>query len=140
MQDLAEQTTGPSGRLKSEWLDRMYQRIVWLFTRRGILEMPKLDGRQVRVIAKGPLARAQKFEEIERIRGFAGDVISMLGPQAGQLYLNHDVLVDDLQSRWEVSQKMVRPQAEREQMLEGMAQAAQGQQGGGLPAQAQIGQ
>ena len=141
MQDLAEQTAGPSGRLKAEWLDKMIQRIVWLFTRAGILEMPQVDGRAVRVVAKSPLARAQKFEEIERIRGFAGDVIGMLGPQAGQLYIDHDELVDELQTKWEVPQKMVRPQAERERMLEGAAeQVAEQQQPGGLPAQAQIGQ
>ena len=85
MQDLAEQTAGPAGRLKAEWLDRMIQRIVWLFTRAGLLEMPIVDGRQVRVIAKSPLVRAQRFEEIDRIRGFAGDVVGMLGPQASQL-------------------------------------------------------
>jgi hypothetical protein len=140
MQNLAEQTAGPAGRLKVEWLDKMIQRIVWLLTRQGILEMPKVDGRQVRVIAKSPLARAQKFEEIERIRGFAGDVIGMLGPQAGQLYLEQDNLVDELQAKWEVPQNMVRSEAERERMMEGMAEAAQQAQPGGLPAQSEIGQ
>ncbi len=139
MQDLAEQTAGPSGRLKAEWLDKMIQRIVWLFTRAGILEMPMVDGRAVRVVAKSPLARAQKFEEIERIRGFAGDVIGMLGPQAGQVYLDHDELVDELQAKWEVPQKMVRSEGERERMMEGMAEAAANQQAGGLPAQSEIG-
>jgi len=139
MQDLAEQTAGPSGRLKAEWLDKMIQRIVWLFTRAGILEMPQVDGRAVRVIAKSPLARAQKFEEIERLRGFAGDVIGMLGPQAGQLYLNHDGLVDELQAKWEVPQKMVREESERKRMLEGAAEAAAAQQPGGLPVQSEIG-
>jgi len=138
MQDLAEQTAGPSGRLKSEWLDKMIQRIVWLFTRRGILEMPQIDGRVIRVIAKSPIARAQKFEEIERIRGFAGDVIGILGPQAGQLYLNHDELVDELQEKWEVPQNMVRGENERKRILEGATQVVE-QQKGGLPAQAQIG-
>ena len=123
----------------------MIQRIVWLLTRAGILEMPRVDGRQVRVIAKSPLARAQKFEEIERIRGFAGDVIGMLGPQAGQLYLDHDELVDELQAKWEVPQNMVRSEGERERMMSDMAEAAQQQQQmqtqpGGLPAQAEIGQ
>ncbi|TFH60918.1 MAG: hypothetical protein E4G91_08320 [Candidatus Zixiibacteriota bacterium] len=140
MQDLAEQTAGPSSRLKAEWLDKMIQRIVWLFTRSGILEMPQVDGRSVRVVAKSPLARAQKFEEIERIRGFAGDVIGMVGPQGGQLYLNHDVLVEELQSKWEVPQNLVRPQAAREKLMRDMAEAASSQQAGGLPAQAQIGQ
>jgi hypothetical protein len=142
MQNLAEQTAGPSGRLKVEWLDRMLQRIVWLFTRAGILEMPMLDGRQVRVIAKSPLARAQKFEEIERIRGFAGDVLGILGPQAGQLYIDQDEVVNQLQDKWEVPQKMVRSEGEREEMMEGMAEAAEAQQPapGGLPAQTPIGQ
>lgn len=141
MQDLAEQTAGPSGRLKAEWLDKMIQRIVWLFTRSGILEMPQVDGRAVRVVAKSPLARAQKFEEIERIRGFAGDIIGILGPQAGQLYIDHDNIVDELQAKWEVPQNIVRPEAERERMLEGAVEAAatQDAQPGGLPAQAQIG-
>jgi len=139
MQDLAEQTAGPSGRLKAEWLDKMIQRIVWLFTRAGLLEMPQVDGRAIRVVAKSPLARAQKFEEIERIRGFAGDVIGMLGPQAGQLYLSHDDLVDELQSKWEVPQKMVRSQGERDRILAQAAEAQQPQQAGSLPAQAQIG-
>jgi hypothetical protein len=141
MQDLAEQTAGPSGRLKAEWLDKMIQRIVWLFTRSGILEMPQVDGRAVRVVAKSPLARAQKFEEIERIRGFAGDIIGILGPQAGQLYIDHDNIVDELQAKWEVPQNIVRPEAERERLLEGAVEAAatQDAQPGGLPAQAQIG-
>ena len=117
----------------------MIQRIVWLFTRAGILEMPMVDGRAVRVVAKSPLARAQKFEEIERIRGFAGDVIGMLGPQAGQLYLDHDELVDELQTKWEVPQKMVRGEGERKRMLEAAVEQQPEQQAGGLPAQAQIG-
>jgi hypothetical protein len=144
MQDLAEQTAGPSGRLKAEWLDKMIQRIVWLFTRAGILEMPQIDGRAVRVIAKSPLVRAQKFEEIERIRGFAGDVIGMVGPQGGQLYIDQDVLVDELQAKWEVPQNLVRSAGARDRMLKDLAELAEDQQQqqpvpGGLPAQAEIG-
>ncbi len=141
MQNLAEETAGPSGRLKVEWFDRMLQRIVWLFTRAGILEMPRLDGREVRIIAKSPLARAQKFEEIERIRGFAGDVISLLGPQQAQVFFAQGEMVDELQQKWEVPQKMVRSEGEREEVLRGLAEAA-GQvptEPGGLPAQAEIG-
>jgi len=140
MQNLAEMTSGPSGRLKVEWFDKMLQRIVWLFTRAGILEMPKLDGREVRVVAKSPLARAQKFEEIERLRGFAGDVLGILGPQQGQLFIDQNELVDELQEKWEVPQKMVRGEEQRKEMMEGMAEAANQTQPGGLPAQPEIGQ
>jgi hypothetical protein len=140
MQDLAEQTAGPSARMKAELTDKMIQRIVWLLTRQGVLEMPQVDGRAVRIIAKSPLARAQKFEEIERIRGFAGDVIGMVGPEGGQLYLNHDELVDELQRKWEVPQDLVRPEGARKKLLGEISEAASQSQAGGLPAQAQIGQ
>ena len=147
MQDLAEQTAGPAARIKTEWLDMMIQRIVWLLTRKGILEMPKVDGREIRVVAKSPLARAQKFEEIERIRGFAGDILGIMGPQQGQLFLNQDGVANELQEKWEVPAHLVRNEAEREEMLEGAAQAAQAAQPGGdgqpapggLPAQTPIG-
>ena len=144
MQDLAEQVAGPSARLKVEWIDTMLQRVVYLLTKRGLLEMPLLDGRQIRVVAKSPLARAQKFEEIERIRGFAGDVIGIVGPEQGQLYIDQDVLVDELQSKWEVPQGLVRSETARKKMLDDVADAAaetQPQQPapGGLPAQAPIG-
>jgi hypothetical protein len=93
------------------------------------------------VVAKSPLARAQKFEEIERIRGFAGDVLGILGPQMGQMYINQDDLVNELQDKWEVPQTLVRSEAEREEMMEGMAEAAQPEPApGGLPAQTPIGQ
>lgn len=140
MQDLAEQTAGPSGRLKVEWVDRMLQRIVWLLTRQGILEMPKVDGRQVRVVMKSPLARAQKFEEIERIRGFAGDVMGILGPQAAQLYVDQDSVVDQLQQKWEVPQTVVRSEGEREKLMDQMSEMASQTAPGGLPAQTEIGQ
>lgn len=140
MQTLGEQTAGPSGRIKVEWLDRMLQRIIWLFKRAGILEMPRLDGREVRVVMKSPIARAQKFEEIERIRGFAGDVLGILGPQAAQLYIDQDSVVQQLQEKWEVPQSSVRSEGEREEVMRGMAEAAATAQPGGLPAQTEIGQ
>ena len=50
-------------------------------------------------------------------------------------------MVQELQEKWEVSQKLVRDQGEREEVLRGLAEGA-GQlpaQPGGLPAQAEIG-
>lgn len=141
VRDRAEETSGPSARQKAEWIDPMIQRIVWLFTRRGILEMPRLDGRQVRVVSKSPFARAVRFEEIDRMRGFAGDVIGILGPQIGQVYLNGDELVDELREKWEVPTGLVRDEREREEVGRQVSDMLQegGTAPGGLPAQAPIG-
>jgi hypothetical protein len=144
MQNLAKQIGGPYSRLQFEWLTPMLQRVIFLLTRQGKLEMPTLDGRQVRVVAKSPLARAQKFEEVERIRGFAGDVIGILGPQAGQLAIDPEVLLDELSKNWEMRADMVRSVEEQQRILGQVTDAAQEAQqeqqagGGGQPALAAV--
>ena len=141
IQNLAEQVAGPSARIKAEMTDPLLQRIVYRLTRAGKIEMPRVDGREVRIIAKSPLARAQRFDDIERIRGFAGDVISILGPQASQLYINQDGVIAELQEKWEVPERIVRPEDERQEMANQIAEAAteaQPESGGALPAQATI--
>jgi hypothetical protein len=134
MQNLAKQIGGPYARLQFEWLTPMLQRVVFLLTRAGKLEMPKLDGREVQVVAKSPLARAQKFEEIERIRGFAADVIGILGPQAGLLAINPEVLLPELAKNWEVRADMVRTVEEQADLLGEVTDALDetgGAEGGG---------
>lgn len=135
MQNLAEQTAGPSGRIKTEWTDEYLQRVVFLLTEQGKLEMPRLDGREVKIIAKSPLARAARFDDIERIRGFAGDVLGILGPQAAQLFIDQNEIVEQLQVKWEVPTGLVRDASEREDLMEKMAEAAAAQNdaGGGAP-------
>ena len=141
MQNLSEQVAGPSARLKAEWLDPLLQRCVYLLKRQGVLEMPRVDGREIRIVSKSPLARAQRFNDIERIRGFAGDVIGILGPQAAQLFLDQNGVVSQLQEKWEIPVAMLRSEAEVGELMQSLTEAAQQQPApGGLPAQAEIGQ
>jgi len=141
MADLAEQTSGPAARLKTEWTDQLLQRVIFLLTEQGVIEMPRLDGRQIRIIAKSPLARAQKFDEIERLRGFAGDVLGILGPQAGQVFLEQGAIVDQLQEKWEVPATLVRDEDAREELVANVGEiGAEAPAPGGLPAQTAIGQ
>ena len=127
MQNLAEQVAGPSARLKAEWLDPLLQRVVYLLVKQGVLEMPRVDGREVRIVSKSPLARAQRFDDIERLRGFAGDILGILGPQAAQLFINQDVVATELMQKWEVPQNILRSEEDREQMVEQMGQMAEEQ-------------
>ena len=118
----------------------MLQRIVWLLTKKGMIEMPEIDGRKVRVISKSPLARAQRFDDIERMRGFSGDVLSIFGPQLGQLYLNADNIVEELREKWEVPAGTVTDKAQREDAMSQAGELIDQVQPGGLPAQTAIGQ
>jgi len=125
MQNLAKQIGSPYSRLLFEWITPMLQRVIFLLTAQGKLEMPKLDGREVRVVAKSPLARAQKFEEIERIRGFAGDLLGILGPQAGQLAIDPEVLQTELVRNWEVPATLVRSIEKQTEIIRQITEAAE---------------
>lgn len=136
MQNLGDQIGTPYSRLLYEWITPMLQRCVYLLTKAGKIEMPKVDGRQVAIVPKSPLARAQKFEEVERIRGFAADVIGIFGPQVALGYLDTDDIVEQLRANWEVRRESVRDEGEREQMMEQIGNAlggAQGEEQGGAP-------
>jgi len=122
------------------------QRAIWLLTRQGVIEMPRVDGRQVRIVSRSPLSRAARFDEIERIRGFAGDVLGILGPQVGQVFLEQGSIVDELQAKWEVPASLVRSETDRKELVaQASEEAGQNQLNGatapgGLPAQTPIGQ
>lgn len=123
LQNIAEQIGGAYGRLQSEWITPMLQRVVYLLKRQGRLEIPKIDGREVRVVQKSPLARAQRFEEVERIRGFAADLINILGPQIGMAKINSETLGDELVKNWEVNPELLRDENELKEMLSNTAEA-----------------
>jgi hypothetical protein len=126
-ESLAQAVGGSNGRLHTEWITPALQRVVFILTQSGQLELPRVDGREIQVVNKSPLARAQRFEEIDRIRGFAGDVLGVLGEQAAQLYIDQDEVVDELQRNWEVPTKLVRSQEEREEVLETLQDQATAQ-------------
>ena len=63
---LAKRLGGPSARLFREWVVRVIQRVVYIGKQQGILNLPRLDGREVSLVATSPLARADAFEAVQR--------------------------------------------------------------------------
>ncbi|MBN86305.1 MAG: hypothetical protein CL885_02145, partial [Dehalococcoidia bacterium] len=57
---------GPSARLFREWVVRVIQRVVYIGKQQGILDLPRLDGREISLVATSPLARADAFEAVQR--------------------------------------------------------------------------
>ena len=60
------------------------QRSRWLLERRGLIEMPMIDNRRVKVAAASALVRAAQIGDVRRINEWLGGIAANFGPQAVQ--------------------------------------------------------
>ena len=79
---LAQVIGSAYGRLLSEFVNPIVMRVVYIMKKRGMIELPKLNGREIRIVAKSPLARAQRSQDILQLTNFIGMVTNTMGPQA----------------------------------------------------------
>jgi len=97
---------------------------------RGIGKMApfKVDGREVTLKHLSPLARAQDNEELMSLRT-ALEMTIPFGPQAVQMSFRTESVGEYIGKRAGVDSSLLRTDAEREQIMQQVAQAAAMQQG-----------
>jgi hypothetical protein len=137
MADLARSIGSAFGRLQSEFVVPVLQRIVWILKKLGLIEMPTVNGKTVKVRATSPLAQAQNHQDILAIDRLAQFVGERFGPQLAGLFLKGDEIAEYVGKKLQVPQKFVRSKAEMKEyttMLQGMAQSM-GALPGGAPAE-----
>jgi hypothetical protein len=119
--DLLRMRGAMYGRVRGELLGKVAKRVVAILTRRGKMAPLKINGREVSLKWKGPLARAQDHEDIlvfDRVLASCGP----LGPEV----LMGGLKVEDapawLARKAGLDAKLVRSPTERKQLLEVVAQ------------------
>lgn len=133
-------------RLLGPVLDKLYDelnvaiihRAVFLLKQRGLLELPFLDGRMLKVVVTSPLARAQRAQGIANFGRFSEHVAGTFGPQI----LLQSVKVEDavrwLGGEYEIPAALLRSDAEIQQAGAEIAEAAGAAQAAGVDPQAVI--
>lgn len=131
---LAQVIGSAYGRLLTEFVNPVVMRVVHIMKKRGMIELPRVNGREIRIVAKSPLARAQRSQDILQLTNFIGMVTNTMGPQAAAQYINPSKAVEQLAQWYEIPQKLLVSDEEREsnqrRMGENLAQAEANQQGG----------
>jgi len=107
---------GPAyGRIHSEFIQPLLMRVVYLLKRMGRIELPRIDGREVKVVAKTPMARAYRAQDITRLTNFVATVGNIVGPQGLPGHINLAGLVARLEGLYEIPRGIVLTQAQKAQ-------------------------
>ena len=133
MADLSRRIGSAFGRLQAEMVQPVLQRVVYILKKQGRIEMPAINGREVKVRSVSPLAQAQANQDISAVARYLQMVGGTFGPEVLNILINSEDVALYLAKKFGVPDTLVRDSVEREQLLQAAQQFSQAQQEGRLP-------
>lgn len=113
------------GRIKTEFADPLIIRSVRLMKEASYFNIPKIDGRQVRIVATSPILRAQDQADIaDMVEGYQV-MAMMLGEMAAQARFNGDRTSQYIVDKKGIPEKILNTPREIQENAEAAAQVAQ---------------
>jgi len=110
------------------------QRVVYILKKQGRIELPTINGREVKVRSVSPLAQGQANEDIARIARFLETMNNYLGPQLLPVLIDPEQTAVVLAEKFGVPDTLIRDEEQRRQITAMMQQMAQ-QQGADVGSQ-----
>ena len=108
MADLSRQIGSAFGRLMGEFIFPVIQRVVFILKDLGTIKLPVVNGREVKVIATSPLARAQDQEDIMNVDRLIVFVQKNFGPQMVNLFIKGEDVTPYVSDKLGVPSRFVR--------------------------------
>lgn len=125
MGDLARRTGSAYGRLQYELVQPLMQRVVYILKNKGLIKLPRVNGREIRVVATSPLARQQNFMDVEAIGNSVSMVSSLFGPAIANLVFSPEKSAEIIADKTGAPKAIVRTKAEQQQLAQAIAAMAQ---------------
>jgi hypothetical protein len=125
--DLARQIGAAFGRLQAEFVQPLLRRVIYILRKKGLIEMPQVDGRVIKIVATSPLSRAQNMQDILQFQQYGDLITAQFGPQMKNLIVDGFEGAAWLAEKFGVPTKLNRKPAEAKQLV------AQLQQQGATP-------
>ena len=133
MADLSRKIGSAFGRLQSEMVQPLLQRVVYILQKQGRIEMPTVNGREVKIRSVSPLAQAQSNQDIVSLNRFLQTVSGSFGPEILNILISSEETALYLAKKFGVPDKLIRDADERQQLVQMAQQMQQQQQQGELP-------
>jgi phage portal protein BeeE len=102
------------------------QRIIFLLRKQGRIEIPTVNGREVKIKSVSPLAQAQSNQDIVSFDRFLELIQGRFGPEVTNLLVSSEEAAVYLAKKFGVPDNLIRDVGERKQIVE-MAQQMQQQ-------------
>jgi len=128
MADLSRRIGSAFGRLQAELVQPVLQRVVYILKKQGRIELPTMNGREVKVRSVSPLAQAQANQDISSVARFLELVQGRFGPELTNILINSEETAAYLAKKFGVPDVLVRDLEERQQIVQMAQQMAQQQQ------------
>lgn len=125
MADLSRQIGAAFGRLQAEFVTPVLRRVIYILKKQGRIQIPTVNGREVKVRSTSPLAQAQAFEDINAVNRFLELVQARFGPQMVNLFVKGDEATKYLAAKFGVPESLVRNETERAELAEQISQMGQ---------------
>lgn len=124
MADLSRQIGSAFGRVWSEFCTPYLQRVIYILRKRGIITLPAVNGRTVKVSAKSPLAQAQAVTDIQNSARLVELVNNSFGPQLANIFIKGEEMSGYWAERLQVPGKLVRSKPELKDIAKQVSQMA----------------
>jgi hypothetical protein len=127
MADLSRRIGAAFGRLQVELVQPVLQRVIYILKKQGRIDLPTLNGREVKIKSVSPLAQAQANQDITAVSRFLELAQNAFGPELMNLLINSEETAVYLAKKFGVPDSLIRDPAEREQIVAMMQQMQQSQ-------------
>jgi len=127
MADLSRRIGAAFGRLQVELVQPVLQRVIHILKKQNRIEVPSINGREVKVKSVSPLAQAQANQDIMAVSRFLEMAQGAFGPEAMNILINSEQTAAYLATKFGVPDTLIRDESEREQIVALMQQMQQSQ-------------
>ena len=128
MADLSRRIGSAFGRLQAELVQPVLQRVIYILKKQGRIDLPTVNGREVKIKSVSPLAQAQANQDITSVARFLELIQGRFGPEMMQLLVNSEETAAFLAKKFGVPDTLIRDEEERKQLVAMAQQMAQQQQ------------
>jgi hypothetical protein len=126
--DLSRQIGAAFGRLQSELVTPVLQRVVYILKKQGRIKIPLINGREVKIQSSSPLAQAQHQQDVGTIDRFLAMIQGRVGPELANILIKQDEVAKYVAKKLGVPEELIRSTEEMQAAAQQMQQMMQQQQ------------
>ena len=125
MADLSRQIGASFGRLQSELINPLLRRIIRILSKQGRINIPKVNGREVKIAPRSPLAQAQHLQDVADVTRFNEIIAGTFGPQMINLIVDQNATAKYLAEKMNLPEKLIRDEEEQKELANRMSELQQ---------------
>ena len=122
MADLSRQIGSSFGRLQSELINPLLRRIIRILSKQGRIDIPQVNGREVKIAPRSPLAQAQHLQDVADVTRFNEIIAGTFGPQMINLIVDQNETAKYLAEKMNLPEKLIRNEQEQKELVNRMQQ------------------